>query len=275
MFSGSVDINSIIRLENGIHSFSHQMTNANSEIEHIINHYFQDFERGLKIVEERLRRAEEDLRCAKISLEHQQNKRVLVRNINGDGWHWVRADCSAEEARVAKCEAVCSRYRRDVETCHKIISNARSKRHAHEEKYSLFEKKIAEALERLHLIKEKVERHLSIKVPPPFSSCGANSSTLLSSSFATSISIQNETEISRPRPPIPPPTSHTPTTAPERPRSPIREQVGPAPNNHITEADRPRSPFANREHISRVSTSSFWNNLDKVINKDNTENKNE
>ena len=47
--SGFAEIQAINDLEEGIRRFGHQMADANSEIEHTINLYFENFERGLQI----------------------------------------------------------------------------------------------------------------------------------------------------------------------------------------------------------------------------------
>ena len=71
---GYSDIRALDGLENGIHSFDRKMAESNSEIEHLVDLYFQDFERGLQILEERLREAEEELERAEDELERKRNR---------------------------------------------------------------------------------------------------------------------------------------------------------------------------------------------------------
>lgn len=268
MIGASVDINSLNDLENGIHSFDRQMAGANSEIEHLVDLYFQDFERGLRILEDRLRKAEEDLERAEIALERQRNKRVWVEDRDGEG-HWERADCSAEEARVARCQAICDRCRRDVNECRNMISDARSKRHIHEGKFSLFKDKVSEAVERMRPIKEAVERHCSMRPPSSFSSGGGTKIFPSASASSSAASVSRGADLTRPRPPMPSGTTYGPKAAPvtERPRSPQNEKMNPTPSRPLTEADRPRSPFGEGGRVTRASVSSFWEGLGKIVDK--------
>lgn len=273
MIGASVDIHALNDLENGIHSFDRQMAGAKNEIEHLVNLYFQDFERGLRILEDRLRKAEEDLERAEIALERQRNKRVWVKDKDGEG-HWERADCFAEEARVARCQAVCNRCRRDVNECRDMISDARSKRHIQDGKYSLFQSQVSEAIDRMRPIKEVVERHQSLQPPSSFSAGSGtrsfpSSSSSASSSVSAAASISRGADLSRPRPPMTPGTTYGPKASPltERPRSPQNERVNPAPSRPITEADRPRSPFGDGGRVTRDSVSSFWEGLGKIVDK--------
>lgn len=276
MIDASVDIQTLNELEDGIHSFSCQMADANRDIEHIINLYFQDFERGIRILEERLHKAEEDLERAEIDLERQRNRRIWVEDEDGDG-HWEQVDCSAKESRVVHCQAVYNRCRKDVESCHRIISDARAKRYIHEGIYTLLENKVKEAKERMQPIREKVERHRSIQVPSLFSS---TSGTRLPPSSTPSMSPTSTTkgiEMSRPKPPMHSNTTYGLKASPiqERPRCPLSEKIKSAPNLHVTEADRPRSPFSDSRHNTKINASSFWENLDKVFEKQKNNNTDE
>lgn len=183
------DIRAIKDLEDGIRTFGHQMADANSEIERTIDLYFQSFERGLHILEERLRRAEEELERAEWALERQRNKQVWVKDEDGGG-HWEQADCSAEEAAVARCRAKHNRWRHDVETCHLLISDAQAKRHIHEELFSQLENGIMVAVDKIGPVKELVEKHLSTSVPSssPSPSQGSSGSSSSPSSPASSVS---------------------------------------------------------------------------------------
>ena len=264
---GFADISSIRDLENGIQTFGHQMTDANSEIEHTIDRYFQDFERGLQILEERLRKAEEDLERAEIALERQRNKRVWVEDKDGNG-HWEPADCSAEEARVARCQAIRDKCKRDVDECQRMISDARTKRHIHEEKFSSLQSKLFEAVRKLGPAKELVERHISTQVPSSSSSSGSFGS-FPSFSSALSGNTTYRREESRPRSPMPSGTTYGPKASPttERPHSPQNERMNSTPSRPVTEADRPRSPFGEGERVTRNSVTSFREGIDKIINK--------
>lgn len=260
---GFADIRAICDLEDGIRRFGHQMADANSEIEHTINLYFENFERGLQILDERLRRAEEELERAERALERQRNKRVLVRDSDGDGWHWEQADCSAEEARVARCRVVRDRCRRDVDTCRQMISDARSKRYIHKEKFSQLESRTSEAIEKIGPAKEMVEKHRSTAVP---SSMISHSGGFYgSSTSASASSISRGSDLPRPRPPMNSNPSFGPKPNPitERPRSPQNECVNPAANRPITEAERPRSPFGDRGSLPS-NPSSFWDDIKKI-----------
>lgn len=270
MFSGFVDIRVLNDLENGIHSFDREMKDANREIEHTIDLYLQDFERCLRILEERLQKAEEDLERAEIALERQRNKRVWVEDEDEDGGgHWEQADCSAEEARVARCQSICDRCRRDVNECRQMISDAQTRRHVHEEKYSLFENKVSEAIVRMRPIKEKVEKHRAIQVPPSFSSSGRTSSFPSSSVSAPNPSVIRDNDLPRPRPPMSSGITYGPKVTPamERPRSPQNEQINPMPSRTFTEADRPRSPYGDSGRVTRSSVSSIWEGLEKIKEK--------
>ena len=269
---GFADIRSINDLENGIQTFGHQMADANSEIEHSIDLYFQDFERGLQILEERLRKAEEELERAERALERQRNKRVLVRDSDGDGWHWEQADCSAEEARVARCQAIRDKCKRDVDECRRMISDARTKRHIHEEKYATLESRLSEAVAKIGPVKELVEKHRATQVPPSSSPTGSFGSFPSIPSFSPSASaaaVSRGAGMSRPRPPMPSGTTYGPKASPmpERPRSPQNERMNPTPSRPVTEADRPRSPFGDGGRVTRDSVSSFREGINKIINK--------
>jgi len=266
--SGFADIRSINDLENGIHTFGHQMADTNSEIEHTIDLYFQDFERGLQILEERLRKAEDDLERAEIALERQRNKKVWVEDKDGDG-HWEQADCSAEEARVARCQAIRDRCKRDVDECRRMISDARTKRQIHKEKYAALESRISEAVEKICPIKERVEKHRATQVPLSSTSTGSFGSFPSFSPSASAAAVSRGAGMFRPRPPMPSGTTYGPKASPlpERPRSPQNERMNPTPSRPITEADRPRSPFGDRGRVTRDSVSSFREGINKIINK--------
>lgn len=265
------DIGAINDLENGIRTFGHQMADANSEIEHSIDLYFQDFERGLQILEQRLRKAEEDLERAERTLERQRNKRVWVEDRNGKG-HWERADCSTEEARVARCQAIRDRCKRDVDECRQMISDARTKRCIHKEKYVTLEGKLSDAIVKIGPVKELVEKHRATQVSSSSSSSGYLGSFGSFTSFSSSVSAIatiGGTEMSRPRPPMSSGTTYGPKASPvpERPRSPKNERMNPAPSRPITEADRPRSPFGDGGRVTRDSVSSFREGIAKILNK--------
>lgn len=248
------DIKAIKDLEYGIHTFNSRMVSANSEIEHTIYRYFQEFERGLMILRERLRRAEENLERAERALERQRNRRVLVKDSDGDGYHWESADCSAEEAAVARCQAQCDVCRRRVGACSHMISDAQTKRHIHKEKFYQLKSKIAEAIDKIGPARGLVEKHLSTSVP---------------SLSASPVSA----EMSRPIPPHISQPSTRPTTSSdqERPRSPHRVNVNPRRETPVTDADRPRSPFGNGERITRDSVGSFRDGINKIISKYNND----
>lgn len=271
------DIRAISDLENGIRTLRVQMADAESQIEHTINLYFENFERGLRILEERLRRAEEDLERAEIALERQRNRQVWVEDEDGDG-HWEQANCSAEEARVARCTAVRDRCLRDVNACRQMISDARSRRNVHKEKFSDFQCRTTEAIEKIGPVKELVEKHRSITVPSSTisSSRGFWGSFSSSSSVSTSSTSRGE-GLSRPRLPMNsnPSFGSKPAPPSERPRSPQNESVNPIPNRPMTEADRPRSPL--RDGIRRTihNTSSFWNDIKKINEDHQNEESNE
>lgn len=267
---GFAEIRSINDLENGIRTFGHSMAEVNSEIEHTIDLYLQDFERGLQILEERLRNAEEDLERAEIALERQRNKRVWVEDKDGNG-HWEHADCSAEEARVARCKAIRDKCKRDVDECRQMIAEARSRRHVHEERYATLESRLSEAIVKIGPVKELVEKHLSMQ--PPSSS--ASSPLRSFSSFSSSASaVSRGLDMARPRTPMPSGTTYGPKSSPiqERPRGPQNERMNPTPNRPITEEDRPRSPFGEGGRVTRDSVSSFREGIDKIINKHKDEN---
>lgn len=263
---GYADIRSINDLENGIKSFGHQMADANTEIEHTIDLYLQDFERGLQILEERLRKAEEDLEQAEIALERQRNKRVWVEDKDGNG-HWEHADCSAEEARVARCKAIRDKCKRDVDECRQMISDARSRRSIHEEKYAALENGVSEAEGKIGEIIAVVKKHLSTQVPS--SSTSSNSRGSFPSFTSHTSDVSRGSDMVRPRPPMSSGTTYGPKASPipERPRGPQNERMNPAPSRPITEADRPRSPFGEGGRITRSSVSSFREGIDKIINK--------
>ena len=254
---GFADIRALTELEKGIHFFGHQMANANSEIEHTIDLYFESFERGLQILEERLRRAEEDLERAERALERQRDKRVWVEDKNGNG-HWKQADCSTEEARVAKCKAVRDRCRHDVDTCRQMILEARTKRYIHKEKFVELERRTLEAIDKIGHAKELVEKHHSIAVPSSMSSPSLGFIAPFSSSSSSS-SISRGTDLSRPRPPMNPNPSFGPRSTPttERPRGPQNERINPTPSRPVTDADRPRPPLGEGVRGLKQNTSSF------------------
>ena len=271
---GYSDIRALNDLENGIHSFSRKIADSNSEIEHMVDLYFQDFERGLQILEERLREAEEELERAEDELERKRNERVWVEDEDGDG-HWEHADCSAEEAAVARCRVKRGMCKRDVDECRQMISDARTKRYIIAEKFSVVENNSRMALDKLGQIKEKVERHRSIQVPSSFSSAGSSHSfpssrpsSPPSSSFPSS-STPKGVDLQRPRPPVNTGQSYgpSPSAVTERPRSPISESVHPTPQRPVTEADRPRSPFGNGERVTRLGVNSFREGLKKLQDK--------
>jgi len=273
---GFVDIRAITDLEEGIRTFGHQMADANSEIERTIDLYFQDFERGLHILEERLRRAEEELRRAEWALERQRNKRVWVEDDDGDG-HWEQADCSAEEAAVARCRAKRNRWRHDVETCRLMISDARTKRHIHEEKFSQLENGIFEAVDKIGPVKELVEKHLSTSVPSSFPSQGFFSSSSSSAPSPSLDSVSRGADMTRPRPPMNsnPSSEPRPTSLSERPRSPQNEHISPTPDSPVTEEDRPCSPSGEGGRVTRGSVSSFREGIEKILNKHKSDDTNE
>ena len=270
---GYSDIRALNDLENGIHSFSRKIADSNSEIEHIVDLYFQDFERGLLILEERLREAEEELERAEDELERKRNERVWVEDEDGDG-HWEHADCSAEEAAVARCRVKRDMCKRDVNECRWMIEEARTKRYIIVDKFSIVENNSRMALDKLGQIKEKVERYRSIQVPSTFSSTGSSRSFPLSrpvsppsSPYASSGSIG--LDVQRPKPPVNTSQSYgpNPSAVTERPRSPISESVHPTPQRPVTEADRPRSPFGNGERVTRLGVNSFREGLKKLQDK--------
>ncbi len=263
------DIGEINDLENGIRTFGHQMADANSEIEHSIDLYFQDFGRGLQILEERLRKAEEDLERAERALERQRNKRVWVEDNKGKG-HWERADCSAEEARVARCQAIRDKCKRDVDECRQMISDARTKRCIHKEKYATLEGGLSDAIVKIGPVKELVEKHRATQVPSSSPSSGSSRSFGAFPSFSPSASATiRGAEMSRPRPPMSSGTTCGPKASPvpERPQSPQNERVNQVPIRPITEADRPRSPFGDGGCVTRDSVSSFREGIAKILNK--------
>ena len=269
------DIRAITDLEEGIRTFGRQMANANSEIEHTIDLYFKNFEHGLQILEERLYRAKEELEQAERALEHQRNRRVWVEDDDGDG-HWEQADCSAEEAAVARCQANFDRWRRDVETCRLMISDARTKRHIHKELFSQLENGISETIDKIGPVKELVEKHLSTSVPsssfPPQGSFGSSSSPSPSSD-----AVSRGTDMPRPRPPMNtnPSSEPRPTSLSERPRSLQNEHISPTPDRPVTEEDRPRSPSGEGGRVTRGSVSSFREGIEKILNKHKTDDTNE
>lgn len=255
------NVRAITDLEDGIRTFGHQMADTNHEIEHTIDLYFQDFQRGLLILEERLHRAEENLERAERALERQRNKRVWVDDNEGEG-HWEPADCSTEEARVARCRIVYDKCYRNVTECRNMISDARTKRYIHEEYFSQLAKGITEAADKIGPVKELVEKHQSISVPSPsLSSSRGSFGSFSSSASAPSIS----RKIEMPRPPIPQPSlGPKPTPSTERPRSPQNESINPMPNSPITENDRPRSPFDDGKHVARDNALSFWEDIRRI-----------
>lgn len=269
MIEGSfADIRAITELEEGIRTFGHQMAVANSEIENTINLYFENFERGLQILEERLRRAEEELERAEWALERQRNKRIWVEDEDGKG-HWEPADCSVEEARVARCEVIRDRCRRDVDACRQMISDARTKRYIHKEKFSQFESQTSEAIEKIGPAKELVEKHLSTAVPSSTSSTSRGTfGSFSSSTSASASSISRGANMPRPRPPMNQNQSFGPKPSPvtERPRGPQNERINPTPSRPFTEADRPRSSFGDRGRLPSNSNnpSSFWDDIRKI-----------
>lgn len=239
------DIKAITDLEEGIRTFGHQMAEANNEIEHTVDLYFRNFECGLQILEERLRRAEEELERALRELEHQRSKRVWVEDRDGNG-HWEQADCSAEEAAVARCQAVRNRCKQQVDLCRRMIEDARTKRYIHKEQFSQFESKTAEAIDKIGPIKDTVERHLAISVSPSFITPDYSNT---SPSFASASSNSRGTYLQRPRPPQ-------------------NEHINPMQPRQVTEADRPKSPYGFRGDNTQNNASSFWQNLQK--NHENT-----
>lgn len=261
-----VDIRAISDLEECIRNFGHQMACTNDEIEHNIELYFQNFECGQQILDDRLQMAEKELERAIIALERQRNKRVLVRDSDGDGWHWEQADCSAEEAKVTRCKDVRDKCLRDVDICRQIISEARTRRYIHKDKFSQLEKGVTEAVDKIGPIKELIERHRMISVPSSsISSSRDSSSTVSTTSSAYSASIRGA-NMSRPRSPMNSSQSFGPKPSPltERPRAPMNERVKPAPNRPLTDADRPRSPFGGAGSMNRNNTSSFWDDIRNI-----------
>lgn len=235
---GYSDIRALDGLENGIHSFSRKIADSNSEIEHMVDLYFQDFERGLQILEERLSKA--------------------------------------EEAAVARCRVKRDMCKRDVDECRQMISDARTKRYIIAEKFSVVENNSRMALDKLGQIKEKVERHRSIQVPSSFSSAGSShsfpSSRLAShpsGPYVQTDSAPKGLDVQRPRSPVNTNQSYgpSPSVVTERPRSPISESVHPTPQRPVTEADRPRSPFGNGDRVSRLGVNSFREGLRKLQDK--------
>ena len=272
---GYSDIRALYDLENGIHSFDRKMEESNSEIEHLVDLYFQDFERGLQILEERLREAEEELERFEDKLERKRNKHIWVEDKDGNG-HWEHADCSAEEAAVARCRVKRDMCKRDVDECKRMIADARSKRYIIAEKFSVIDNNSRMALDKLGQIKEKVERHRSIQVPSSFSSAGSSRSFPSSrpsfpssNSYFPSGSTPKGLELQRPRPPMNTSQSYGPRPNPvaERPRSPISESIHPTPQRPVTEADRPRSPFSNGERVTRHGVNSFREGIIKLQDK--------
>lgn len=272
---GYCDIRALNDLENGILSFSRRMADSNSEIEHMVDLYFQDFERGLQILEERLREAEEELERAEDELECKRNERVWVEDEDGDG-HWEHADCSVEEAAVARCRVKRDMCKRDVDECRQMIADARTKRYIIAEKFSVVENNSRIALDKLGQIKESVEHYLSIQVPSSFSSAGSShsfpSSRLASppsGPYVQTDSAPKGLDVQRPRSPVNTNQSYgpSPSVVTERPRSPISESVHPTPQRPVTEADRPRSPFGNGDRVSRLGVNSFREGLNKVQDK--------
>ena len=272
---GYSDIRALNDLENGIHSFGRQMAESNSEIEHTIDLYFQDFERGLQILEERLRKALEDVERAEIALERKRNEQVWVEDEDGEG-HWEQADCSAEEVAVARCHVKRERCKRDVNECRQMIADARTKRYIIAEKFSIVENNSRMALEKLRQIKDVVERHRSIQVPSAFSSTASSHSfptsrptTPSSSSSLPSTPAPKGHDMQRPRPPMNTNLSYSPkpNISTERPRSPISESVHPTPQKSVTEADRPRSPYGNGERVTKLGVDSFREGLKKLQDK--------
>lgn len=278
MAGGSfADIRAITDLEDGIHTFGARMADADSQIEHTINLYFENFERGLRILEERLHRAEENLYRAEDALERQRYRRVWVQDDDGDG-HWKQADCSAEEARVARCMAIRDRCLRDVNSCRQIISNAQTKRYILKEKFSQFQNRTTEAIEKIGSAKELVEKHCSIRVSSSISSPaqdfhGSHSVSSLASQSSTS----RGENLSRPRPPMNNSLSFGPKPSPamERPRSPQNESINPPPSRPVTEADRPHSPFGYGHSEVRNNSSSFWEDIKKINEDDQNTKSNE
>lgn len=272
---GFADIRAITDLEEGIHTFGHQIADANSEIERTIDLYFQDFERGLQILEGRLHRAKEELARAVRALECQRNRKVWVEDDEGNG-HWEQADYSAEEAAVARCQARCNKCRHDVEICRKMILSARTKRYIHKELFSQLENGISEAVEKIGPVKELVEKHLSTSVPSSSVSLSHSSfGSFSSSSSSSTAAVSKGAGMSRPRPPMSPNQSFGPKPSPiERPRGPQNEGINPAPSRPITIADRPRSPLGDNGRVTRDSVSSFREGIEKIIKKykqDNTD----
>lgn len=262
-------------LENAIHSFGRQMAESNSEIEHTVDLYFQDFERGLQILEERLREAEEVLERAEIDLERKRNEQVWVEDEDCDG-HWEHADCYAEEAAVARCRAKRDLCKREVDECRQMIADARTKRYIIAEKFSIVENNSRMALDKLGQIKEIVEHHCSIQVPSAFSSTSLSHpfpsprpASPPSNSYFPSGNTQKKLDVQRPRPPMNSSQSYgpSPSAAIERPRSPIRESIHPTPHKLVSEADRPRSPYGNGERETRLGVDSFREGLKKLQEK--------
>jgi hypothetical protein len=260
---GFANIQSLNDLEGGISTFGRRMSEARGEIDQTINLYFQDFERALQILEEQLQKALEDLERAEEALERQRNKKVWVEdNDDGDG-HWEQADCSAEEARVARCRAAYEQCKQKVDLCRQLISDARSRRNIHEEKFSAMESRISEAITQMGPVRELVEKHRAISAPSGFSSSASSAAPASSSSSAS-----GRMDTYKPRPPMPSGTSYGPrpsAMSDRPPRSPISERMNPAPSRPMTEADRPRSPFGDR--VSRSNVPSFRDGISSILNK--------
>jgi len=243
-------IQSLTDLEEGIRTFGYQMASASNQIESTIDLYFENFERGLQILEERLRKAEEELEAAERALERQRNKRVWVIDEDGDG-HWEQADCSAEEARVARCMAVRDRCLSDVNMCKQMIADARTRRYIHKEKFTQFQSSTSEAVDKIGPAKELVAKHCSMDVPSSTISC--------------------------PRPSMNTKSSFSSKSAPamERPRSPQNERVNPLQSHPITETDRPRSPFGDVGRVGKNDASSFWEAIRKIKEENQNKESNE
>ncbi|MBQ0061587.1 MAG: hypothetical protein KBT15_07445 [Bacteroidales bacterium] len=249
----NVDNHLLNTLEDGIHVFGNRMANVNREIEQRIDLYFQDFERGLQILVERLRKAECDLERAEEALERQRKKRIRVKDDDGDGYHYEPADCSAQEEAVARCESICCQCRNDVNQCNQMIDDARAKAHYHREKYATLENEISISVDKLCLIKERINAHLAIEVPKISLDTASSASTKSSGHASGRGDSINWTR------------QYAEQLA--RPRSPRVDNPRPANSRPVTEADRPRSPFEHEGRVVRSKVPSFAAGIEEILKK--------
>lgn len=257
-----------VRLGDAINIFGNKMASVNRENENSVARYFQNFERGLHVLIDRLREAEEELKRAEAALRRRRSERVWVEDDNGGG-HYEDADCSAEEARVARCQSKCFQCQKNVNTCEHIISEARSKADAHQSIYKRLQLNVGTARAKFDMIKQQMDVYLNIDVPStsmpshaavPHAASPSNLSQSSSSPTTHSATGDNGSSSS---------SKHWTRNYADlaRPRAPRVDNPQPVNKTTYTEKDRPMSPFGPNGRVQRSNVPSCAAGLDEILRK--------